>query len=1017
MKSRFAQSFAAVAAAALLLCASAPAQDSSVGPQGLLQALEQWRADRGANWRVDVDEGTGYAEFLFGGSVAREDAPRTEADWFVAAREALALAGDLHGIESSTLVEHWTQFLPLGMVGSSDKMTVRFAQQVDGVPVDGGFVNVLFDARGTLLSIQTRALPAIVGMDTRPALTGELGADFARTAFHAETRLDGEVVGEPRLVIAQVDDVESRSGVLAWRVEVLWEHASGEAQGGVYFIDARSGRVVRHEELVHNFDISGNVKSLASPGVLPDTGANPESAQNLKYTRVTAGAVTTNTDANGNFTLVGVNAPASVTFGYRGVYNNISNSAGATYSLVTTLASATGNNVVLNQPATDLVTSQANINIAVNADRDFVRATNPTDAKADFIHTANANIADTCNAYFNGSSINFYTSGGGCVNTAYSTVISHEDGHWLNVIYNTGNGSDGMGEGNADVWAMYVWDNNIVGQNFQGSGNHIRNGLNTRQFCGDANPGCHANGSVHANGEPWMGAAWKVRRNLKNSLGAAQGRLTSNALFLGWMNAYNQTQIKSVIETQWLTLDDDDGNIDNGTPHFGSINSGFVEQGFPGVVLVPVAFTGVTSLSTTQNQAGPYVVNANIASNFGGSISSATLRYRVGSAGAYASVPMNNSGGVAYSAGIPGQPAPSLVYYYLQATDSLGNTATYPASAPASGVPVFGVGSLSTVFCDNFDTAQGWTVSNTSLTSGAWERGDPNGTTNTGDQAQPETDFPGGTGVSCYFTDQGSVGGSAGSADVDGGPTQLISPVMDANSPAVLLQYAYWLYNSTGDDSLTVAVSGNGGSTWVTARTYTGLTGGWLEDTVDLGSFIAPSSNVRIRFSVSDNPNNSITEAAIDDVCVITLSGSLCAPVTNYCTGKINSQLCVPAMTSSGAPSLSSGGPFNISAVDVINQKSSILFYGYAPFAAQFQGGTLCVQPPLRRTPAVSSGGNVGPDDCSGVPVYNFNSVIQGGSDPLLNAGASVYTQWYYRDPADPNTVGLSDGLTFQICP
>src|SRR5690606_27725247 len=105
---------------------------------------------------------------------------------------------------------------------------------------------------------------------------------------------------------------------------------------------------------------------------------------------------------------------------------------------------------------------------------------------ADFSMTSNTAVSGTCNAFYNGGSINFYNAGGGCSNTAYSTVIAHEEGHWLNDLYSTGNGGDGMGEGNADVWAMYVFDNPIVGQNFSGT-SFIRTGTNTRQFCGDAN--------------------------------------------------------------------------------------------------------------------------------------------------------------------------------------------------------------------------------------------------------------------------------------------------------------------------------------------------------------------------------------------------------------------------------------------------------------------------------------------------------------------------------------------------
>ena len=78
-----------------------------------------------------------------------------------------------------------------------------------------------------------------------------------------------------------------------------------------------------------------------------------------------------------------------------------------------------------------------------------------------------------------------------------------------------------MGAGSADVFAMYCYDDSVVGRFFTTGGGSVRNGTNNRQFCGDNNPGCYS--GVHANGEVWMGAAWKVRQNLKSSLGPAAG--------------------------------------------------------------------------------------------------------------------------------------------------------------------------------------------------------------------------------------------------------------------------------------------------------------------------------------------------------------------------------------------------------------------------------------------------------------------------------------------------------------
>ncbi len=138
----------------------------------------------------------------------------------------------------------------------------------------------------------------------------------------------------------------------------------------------------------------------------------------------------------------------------------------------------------------------------------------------------------------------------------------------------------------------------------------------------------------------------------------------------------------------------------------------------------------------------------------------------------------------------------------------------------------------------------------------------------------------------------------------------------------------------------------------------------------------------------------------------------------NYCTGKLNSAGCIAISTASGTPSATDPSPFVLGAVDVVNQKPGLVFYGLAPAAIPFQGGTLCVQPPVGRTLPQSSSGNVGPADCSGAYALDFNVLIQAGA-PGLVAGAAVYTQHWYRDPmlADGFGTALSDGLLFAIRP
>src|SRR5690606_15457095 len=102
--------------------------------------------------------------------------------------------------------------------------------------------------------------------------------------------------------------------------------------------------------------------------------------------------------------------------------------------------------------------------------------------------------------------------------------------------------------------------------------------------------------------------------------------------------------------------------------------------------------------------------------------------------------------------------------------------------------------------------------------------------------------------------------------DLDGGPTILISPSYDLSSYGhAVLRYARWMKSMEGemDDELTVEASSDGGIEWVHVEA-TGPTIPWDHMEFDLGEFIELTADVRVRFLVSDNPNNSRTEAGID---------------------------------------------------------------------------------------------------------------------------------------------------------
>ncbi len=1025
MKNRSLRALTAMFVLGALAQAQRDAAPSTAGFGNVQQALDSWRADHGANWQMAIDETTGYGRFLYGGGAAPIFTPRTDADFLVLARQVARDTYSLHGIEVATLVDDEVMLLPLSHAGSSDKMTVQFRQMINGVQVEGGFLNVLFDRSGRVLSVDTTAIPKLAGMLTSPAVSskraGEIAADFLR----ADTGLTANFQTEPELVIFKDRRDELMRGTLAWKVSAQYLEASGEAVGFDYTIDASNGRKIDSQNAIHTlFDVTGNVKSFASPGTKPDEPSNVSTPLNVPGMLITSAQGNAVSDANGDFNIVGATAPVTATFRFNGAFCNVTNSAGAAYTTAVSLTQPSGNNVVMNSPAAPLVTAQANGFIWANKLRDWTRAVNPADNKADFLNQANVNIASSCNAYFNGSSTNFYQAGGGCVNTCYADVMAHETGHWLNVKYSSGNGNDGFGEGNGDNFALYLTDQPILGADFQGVGSMIRTGNNNRQFCGDANPGCY--GEVHNDGEPLMGAFWKMRVNLKNSLGASAGAAAADVLFNSWMNAYNDTQIKVIVETHIMTLDDDDANLTNGTPNFTAIESGFRVQGWPPINLPTVSITNVTNLPDTTNTITPYTVNADVTALMNPPITTVQLKYRL-NGGGWLTTAMGFVSGTTYSGSIPAQACPNFVEYYVLATNSGAQSGTFPATSPGSGNLDFTVGTPVTILSDNFQTDQGWVTSFVGATAGMWQRGVP---VNDGGWAYDPAADGDGSGQ-CFLTQN-----TLGNSDVDGGSVTLTSPTLDMSSNAISLSYRYYLNltNTNGADRLLVEGNNNNGvGAWTQIAIHTANLGlNWSTVTLTRAQMLAagftPTATSKVRFTANDGGTASVVESGVDAVIVsggIDCPPSCPAPIS-YCTAKVNSLGCVPAIGGVGTASATAASGFTVFADGVRNNKPGLCLYTIGgQFITPFQGGYLCLGAPVRRTPGFDSGGNPIPaNDCSGVYSIDMNAFGRGllGGIPIPElsiAGTTVDCQLWGRDngfPSPDNTT-LSDAMEYVICP
>jgi subtilisin family serine protease len=234
-----------------------------------------------------------------------------------------------------------------------------------------------------------------------------------------------------------------------------------------------------------------------------------------------------------------------------------------------------------------------------------------------------------------------------------------------------------------------------------------------------------------------------------------------------------------------------------------------------------------------------------------------TLHYR-DDGGSFLTTPLTALGGNQYWATLPPASCGDAPEFYISAAGGGGSTVTSPANAPAE-VYAATVGALVTPLADDFETDQGWTVSG-NATDGHWQRGVPVN----GGRGDPPAAY-GGAGA-CYVTDN-----VAGNSDLDGGNTILTSPVFGMSGGGTV-SYAYWLNDIPSgaigpEDSLSVQMATNAaGTNWQTLRVYGVAAPVWRTDSIAVGTEIAASATMRLRFVALDADPGDVYEAGIDAV-------------------------------------------------------------------------------------------------------------------------------------------------------
>jgi hypothetical protein len=374
-------------------------------------------------------------------------------------------------------------------------------------------------------------------------------------------------------------------------------------------IDAATGEVLELADVNDYAQATGGVYLNS-----PTTGA--EVVRPMPFTNISTGGFT-NSAGLYNFT------GSAVTSSLAGQFVRISDTCGS----ISKGSDGSGNLAFGTSTGTDCVTpgsgGAGNTHASreqfyqVNRIKEVGRAWLPSNTWLTQQLGVNVNLNQTCNAYWNGSTLNFFKSGGGCRNTGELAGVSlHEYGHGLDS--NDGNGAateGGTGEAYGDITAAIALHASCIGPGFLGSNcggygdactactgvrdidfaKHVSNtpatvSNFTQVRCSAGSGPCGK--EVHCESYVPSEAVWDFANRDLPSPGSGTAWSTLDRLW--YLSRSTSTRSFTCVTgttftsngcstgNWWKTMravDDDDGNLTNGTPHGGALFTAFNRHG------------------------------------------------------------------------------------------------------------------------------------------------------------------------------------------------------------------------------------------------------------------------------------------------------------------------------------------------------------------------------------------------------------------------------------------------------
>jgi MYXO-CTERM domain-containing protein len=811
-------------------------------------AWVEFQQGEGQGWQARFDPVTGTPHRMWGPPV-RMGATRGE----VVANLTAFLARNARVIGATFDGRDGLRLRSANHDAATDTWYVEYDRMVGGAPIWRGGVTARV-RHGNLILVGVDTYPNAKATNT-PILGRERAIETATHEGPARHAKHEQTAATPLVLPEEVDGRVTLRHV--WWVRSTTGRPAGHANDPVgkwsTLVDAQTGAIVTWWNDVR-FG-SGVVAGL----VHARTAADPLVSAVMPYVRVRGGGATVFADAYGYYDVEADSDEYSA--GLFGEFARVNNDAGAEGELTWT----GGGDVTWT--AEDATQAEIDTYKFLHDARAWGATVIPDNEWIADRVTANVNLNDICNAYFDGSTVNFFRAGSGsgysCRNTGeMADVVYHEWGHGLHMFSLKAGSFDGsLSEGAADTVSTYQTGDYRIAPDFFTSGEPIREVSTDKAYPRDFNTA----GDVHSNGLIFGGAMWDLWEILKADVGEDAARPTVISIFTGLLKA--GPDIEGSFD-EAVVADDDNGNLADGTPHYCDIVAAFAPHGLGPIGGGASPVSVVVTDQPASPPPAPVRVSATIFDRANGCYpltpTNARVAYRVDGGDWQTAAAVISGDDI--SGDIPAFPEGSFVEWFVEVDSDDGTTTTGPEVGEIAPYSYY-VGGVLPLFCTDFeaDTA-GFThelvAGQESLGADDWQWGKPMG--EAGDPAEAAS------GTHAWGND---LGDGDYNGEYQGEKfNRLLSPAIATDwYQGVFLSYQRWLTVEDGyyDHARITADGATVWSNWASGEDGADHTRDkqWMAHVVPLDG-AGDDGTVQVAWEIESDQGLHFGGWNVDDVCV-----------------------------------------------------------------------------------------------------------------------------------------------------